>query len=140
MHKARYNLKDTLGKPKYYIDTPGKQEGEQYFWFPTLGNSMTDRSAQSIPSGSLVLGRLLSIQNVQDIPLHRPIVVIIDDGGQQFCMLKIATDIKKEEDSFCLHSYNTTHADFWLPFHCVKFIFAVERVRLPGGKEFVPAE
>jgi hypothetical protein len=139
-------LKDALGKPKYFIDAPDKKEGEQYFWFPTLGSSMTDRSSQSIPSGSMVLGRLLAIQSVQNIPLHQPIVVIIDDNGQQFCMLKIACDIKEagmsDDDQFCLRSYNPGPGfeDFWLPFSCVKFIFVVERVRLPGGNEFVPEQ
>jgi hypothetical protein len=137
-------LQDALGKPKYFIDTPGKKEGEQYFWFPTLGSSMTDRTAQSIPSGSMVLGRLLVLNSVEDIPLHQPIVVIIDDGGQQYCMLKIACDIKVSDmpdaNLFCLRSYNPGPGfeDFWLPFSCLKFIFKVERVRLPNGNEFVP--
>jgi hypothetical protein len=137
-------LQDALGKPKYFIDTAGKKEGEQYFWFPTLGSSMTDRTARSIPGGSMVLGRLLSIKTVQDIPLHQPVVVIIEDGGQQFCMLKVVCDIKVADtpnaDQFCLRSYNPGPGfeDFWLPFSCLQFIFLVERVRLPGGHEFVP--
>ena len=130
-------LQDALGKPQYYLDAEGKQEGEQYFWFPTLGDSMTDQTGKSIPARSMVLGRLLNIQSVQDIPLHRPVVLIINDNGQQFCMLKCACEVK--DNQFCLHSYNPRYDNFWLPFSCVTFVFAVERVRLPNGNEFVPA-
>lgn len=130
------DLQAALGKPRYYLDAEDKKDGEQYFWFPTLGDSMTDRSAGSIPAGSLVLGRLLDLQSVQDIPLHQPIVLIINDNGQQFCILKCAREV--QDDQFRLHSYNSRYEDFWLPFSCVKFIFLVERVRLPDGNEFVP--
>jgi hypothetical protein len=135
-------LQDALGTPKYYIDTEGKKEGERYFWFPTQGDSMTNNTHQSIPAGSMVLGRLLPLQTITDIPLHKLVVVIIDDGGHQFCMLKIVCNIAPTtEDAvaqFCLHSYNTRYNDFWLPFSCVKFIFEVERVRLANGNEFEP--
>ena len=129
-------LQAALGKPTHYINTSGKTEGEQYFWFPTQGDSMTDTTAHSIPSGSMVLGRLLTLQTVQDIPLNQPIVVIIDDGGQQFCMLKSACTIHDADAAFCIHSYNPRYNDFWLPFSCVKFIFQVEQVRRPDGREF----
>src|SRR5438046_3196734 len=84
-----------LGTPKYYIDTPALEEGERYAWFPTMGDSMMDDTDKSIPSGSLVLGRLLQLNSVSDIPLHCPIVVIIDDNGTQFCMLKSCCNIQK---------------------------------------------
>jgi hypothetical protein len=130
-------LAAALGQPKYYIDTDGKIPGEQYFWFPTHGDSMTDSAARSIPSGSLVLGRLLTIKIIQDIPLERPIVIIIDDNGRQFCMLKSVCGVFAEE--LCLRSYNPAkrYADFRIPFDCVKFVFVVERVRLPNGSEFI---
>jgi hypothetical protein len=130
-------LAAALGKPKYYIETEGKTPGEQYFWFPTHGDSMTDNTARSIPSGSLVLGRLLQIKCIQDIPLDQPIVIIIDDNGQQFCMLKSACKVLANE--LCLRSYNPAkrYDDFRIPFDCVKFIFVVERVRLPDGGEFI---
>ena len=109
-------LAAALGTPKYYIDTEGKTPGEQYFWFPTYGDSMTDNTARSIPSGSLVLGRLLQIKSIQDIPLDQPIVIIIDDNGQQFCMLKSACEASGGE--ICLRSYNPAkrYADFQIPF------------------------
>jgi hypothetical protein len=122
------------------------QEGETYAWFPNIGDSMTDGTARSIPGGSLVLGRWLKLAGVGDIPLHRPIVVIIDDGGQQFCMLKSGCNITgctgkpgADSEQLCLRSYNPRCADFWMPFANIKFVFAVERVRLPDGREFVPA-
>src|SRR5687768_13629676 len=87
-------LTAALGEPKYYLDTPGRQEGETYAWFPNIGDSMTDGTPRSIPGGSLVLGRWLKLNSVRDIPLHRPIVVIIDDEGTQFCMLKCGCAIK----------------------------------------------
>lgn len=134
-------LDAALGKPKYYIDTPDKKEGERYFWFPTSGDSMTDNTQRSIPGGSLVLGRLLSLKSVQDIPLHRPIVVVINDNGQQFTMTKSACALVADgEEKFCLRSYNQRYDDFWLPFSCVKFIFVIERVRRPNGSEFIPVQ
>jgi hypothetical protein len=133
--KAENELSAALGKPKYYIDTEGKKPGEQYFWFPTSGDSMTDTTNRSIPGGSLVLARLLQLKNLNDIPLHQPIVVIIDDSGQQFCLLKCAGAVSETE--LCLHSYNTRYNDFWLPFSCIKFVFEVERVRLADGSEFI---
>src|SRR5215211_7208559 len=84
-----------LGVPKYYIDTPGLEEGETYAWFPTRGDSMTDNTPKSIPGGSLVLGRRLKLNSVSDVPLHRPIVVIIDDNGTQHCMLKSGCKIQE---------------------------------------------
>ena len=142
-------LQAALGPPKYYIDTLGLKEGETYAWFPTKGDSMTDDTPRSIPSGSLVLGRWLRLNRVWDIPLHRPIVVIIDDNGSQFCMLKTGCKIKDdpqeagtEAGMLCLRSYNPASwcADFWMPFNNIKFVFVVERVRLPDGKEFVPKQ
>ena len=62
---ALSELDMALGAPKYYIDTEGKKAGEQYYWFPNQGNSMTDNTARSIPAGSLVLGRLLTINTIQ---------------------------------------------------------------------------
>ena len=135
------SLDTALGKPKYYIDTPGKKEGEKYFWFPTQGDSMTCHGGLSIPGGSLVLGRLLTVQGVQEVPLQQPVVVIIDDNGQQFCMLKVAVQVVAASnseygtDQVVLHSYNKRYNDFSVPFSCVKFLFAVERVRLPDGAE-----
>ena len=144
-------LEDALGTPKYYIDTPGLPEGEFYSWFPTQGDSMTDGTAKSIPSGSLVLGRLLQLNSVADIPLHRPIVIIINDDGVQFCMLKSGCRIisdatpagdNTDADMLCLRSYNPAPRcdDFWIPFRCIKFVFVVEKVRLPNGNEFVPRQ
>jgi hypothetical protein len=137
------SLDAALGKPKYFIDTPGKKEGEKYFWFPTQGDSMTCHGAHSIPGGSLVLGRLITVNSINEVPLHRPVVVIVDDNGQQFCMLKVAVDVTPAEnsefgtDQVVLHSYNKRYHDFSIPFNSLKFLFVVERVRLPDGEEFI---
>jgi hypothetical protein len=148
-NKELSELDMALGTPKYFIDTEGKTPGEQYYWFPNQGNSMNDNTARSIPAGSLVLGRLLTINTIQDIPQHRPAVFIIDYGGEQFCLLKCAAGIRNDGATeaipaaplLCLHSYNPTpgYDDLWLPFQYIKFVFVVERVRLPNGNEFVPA-
>jgi len=133
-------LEKALGPPKYFIETEGKKEGERYFWFPTAGDSMTCNNAHSIPGGSLVLGRWLKINSIHEIPLHQPIVVIIEDNNRQYCLLKAACNIAtvSGEDRICLHSYNARYDDFWLPFDCVRFLFVVERVRLSNGEEFIP--
>lgn len=141
-------LRAALGLPKYAPDAPGLVEGTTCFWFPTRGDSMTDDTPRSIPSGSLVLGRWIKLTSVLDIPLHRPIVIIIDDNGTQYCMLKTGCKIQKEcthevgsdSDMLCLRSYNPTPRcdDFWMPFGNIRFVFVVERVRLPDGKEFEP--
>jgi hypothetical protein len=149
--RLRYDANEfggALGSPKYYIDTAGLAEGQTYFWFPTSGDSMTDETAKSIPSGSLVLGRYLKFQCISDIPLHRPIVVIIHYAGQQYCILKSAYATRcdsmahdnRNRQMLCLRSYNPAprHADLWVPYSCVKFVFVVENVRLPDGHEFVP--
>ncbi|WP_207510393.1 hypothetical protein [Longitalea luteola] len=140
-------LKKALGKPKYYIDTPGKLAGEQYYWFPNQGNSMTDGTARSIPGGSLVLGRLLSINTITDIPLHRPMVFIIDYKGEQYCLLKSPCAIKttaedSDADMVCLHSYNPApgFTDLWVPYHYIKYFFVIERVRRPDGTDFLPEQ
>lgn len=145
-HHDEQALQAALGAPRYYIDTPALADGEQYFWFPTTGDSMTDNTPESIPSGSLVLGRLIMLNSLADVPLHRPIVIIIDDSGTQFCMLKSGCGITDTHEPgadpgmLCLHSYNKApwYKDFWMPFSNIKFVFVVERVRLPGGNEFVP--
>jgi hypothetical protein len=143
-------LKVALGAPKYYIDTPALKEGETYAWFPTSGDSMTDHTSKSIPTRSLVLGRRLKLNSVSDIPLHCPIVVIIDDNGTQYCMLKSGCAIQKDDtpkggsdsEMFCLRSYNPAPRcdDFWMPFSHIKYVFVVERVRLPDGNEFIPKQ
>lgn len=142
---ADQELKKALGEPKYFIDTPGKIAGEQYYWFPNQGNSMTDDTARSIPGGSLVLGRLLAINGITDVPLHQPMVFIIDYKGEQYCLLKSPCAVKTGEENagpemICLHSYNPSPGfnDLWVPFHYIKYIFIVERVRRPNGTEFVP--
>jgi hypothetical protein len=143
-------LDGALGQTKYYIDTPGLKEGERYSWFPTIGDSMTDGTSKSIPGGSLVLGRWLKLNNIQDVPLHRPIVVILNDNGEQFCILKSACGIRSSSapdaytgsEMLCLRSYNPAPRcdDFWLPFSCIKFIFVVEKVCRPDKSEFVPKQ
>ncbi len=149
-NEIEQELDAALGKPKYYIDTAGMKEDERYSWFPTLGNSMTDDTAKSIPGGSLVLGRWLKLNSVRDVPLHQPIVFILNDDGEQFCILKSACEILSSTapradtdlEMLCLRSYNPAprYDDFWLPFSCIKFIFVVEKVRRPDGREFVPKQ
>lgn len=141
-NEEEQQLKKALGSPKYYIDAPDKIAGERYYWFPNAGNSMTDNTAQSIPGGSLVLGRLLSIKSIADVPLHHPMVFIIDYAGEQFCLLKSPCAIKTTEttDLLCLHSYNPApgYDDLWVPFPYIKYIFIAERIRRPDGSEFIP--
>ena len=133
-------LKKALGTPKYYIDTPDKIVGERYYWFPNQGDSMNDHTERSIPGGSMVLGRLLSIKSMEEVPLHRPMVFIIEYGGEQFCLLKCPSETNAGDDQLCLHSYNPApgYDDLWIPFHYIKYVFIVERVRRPNGGEFVP--
>lgn len=141
-------LDPALGTPKYYINTPGLQVGETYAWFPTSGNSMTDDTAKSIPSGSMVLGRQLNFKSVTDIPLHRPLVVVVKgESGGQHCVLKSGCGIQQvtsndasTSEMLCLRSYNPRCDDVWIPFCSVKLIFVVERVRLPNGDEFAPKQ
>lgn len=139
-------LDEALGKPKYYIDASVMEEGERYAWFPTLGDSMTDGTPKSIPSGSFVLGRWLKFNSIHDVPLHRPIVVILNIDGEQFCVLKSACKIHSSpadaSDEVCLRSYNPARRcdDLWVPFNYIKFIFVVEIVRRPDGHEFIPKQ
>ena len=143
-------LAAALGTAKYHIDTAGLKEGETYVWFPTLGDSMTDKTPKSIPSGSLVLGRCLQLNSVSDIPLHRPIVVIIHFGGSQYCLLKSGCAIQNDSEAhdgasdqmLCLRSYNPAPRcdDLWVLYNTIKFVFVVEKVQLPNGKEFVPKQ
>jgi hypothetical protein len=139
-NEEEQDLKKALGKPKYYLDAPDKIAGERYFWFPNQGDSMNDRSARSVPGGSMVLGRLLAVKNIEAIPLQSPLVFIIDYKGEQFCLLKCPTEINSHAGKLCLHSYNPApgYDDLWLPFQYIKYIFVVERVRRPDGSEFVP--
>jgi hypothetical protein len=139
-HDDDEELKKVLGKPKYYIDTPGKIAGERYYWFPNQGDSMNDHSEKAIPGGSMVLGRLLPVKNLEEVPLHHPMVFIIDFRGEQFCLLKCPREVNTESGKLCLHSYNPApgYDDLWLPFQYIKYIFIVERVRRPNGSEFEP--
>jgi hypothetical protein len=144
-NKGLQELEAALGKPKYYIDAPDKMPGEQYYWFPNQGNSMNDNTSRSIPGGSLTLGRLLPVKDITEIPLHRPMVFIIEYKGERFCLLKSPAEIKTTaenncEAQLCLRSYNPApgYDDLWVPFQHIKYIFVVERVRLPNGTEFIP--
>jgi hypothetical protein len=38
----KQKLETVLGIPKYYIDTPGLEDGQIYSWLPTKGDCMTD--------------------------------------------------------------------------------------------------
>jgi hypothetical protein len=149
-NKGLQDLEAALGKPRYYVDAPDKIPGENYYWFPNVGDSMTDNSPDSIPGGSLTLGRLLPVKDITEVPLHRPIVFIIEYNGEQFCLLKSPCGVKTD-DSFdenpgstqlCLRSYNPApgYDDLWVPFRHIKYIFLVERVRRPNGTEFVPEQ
>jgi len=146
-NKKWKDLENVLGKPKYYVDAPDKQPGGQYYWFPNVGDSMTDNTERSIPGGSLTLGRLLPVTAITDIPLHRPMVFIIEYNGEQFCLLKSPAQIKTADESsdaasLCLRSYNPApgYDDLWVPFQNIKYIFVIERVRRPNGTEFVPVQ
>lgn len=139
-NEEEQELKKALGKPKYYLDAPDKMAGERYYWFPNQGDSMNDRSERSIPGGSMVLGRLLQVKNLGEVPLHRPLVFLIDFHGEQFCLLKCPTAADPTANKLCLHSYNPGpgYDDLWVPFSYLKYIFMVERVRRPDGSELVP--
>ena len=141
-HEDEQELKKALGKPKYYLDAPDKISGERYYWFPNQGDSMNDHTERSIPGGSMVLGRLLPVKNLEEVPLNHPLVFIIDFHGEQFCLLKCPTEANTATDKLCLHSYNPGpgYDDLWLPFQYLKYIFMVERVRRPNGSEFVPRQ
>ena len=134
------DLKKALGKPKYYLDAPDKIAGERYYWFPNQGDSMNDRTERAIPGGSMILGRLLAVKSIDEVPLQNPMVFVIDYKGEQFCLLKCPTEINSYADKVCLHSYNPApgYDDLWLPFQYIKYIFVVERVRRPDGSEFIP--
>lgn len=143
--QTEHELALALGKPKYYINTPGLKENEDYFWFPTAGNSMTDGTSKSIPGGSMVLARRLQLNNVKDIPLHQPVVVVVHYNGEQFCLLKCVSEIRSSTthisdynaDMICLQSYNQHCEDLWIPFNYIKFVFEVEKVRRPNGSELI---
>jgi hypothetical protein len=144
-NKLLHDLEAILGNPRYYVDAPDKKPGESYYWFPNVGDSMTDHTPGAIPGGSLILGRLLTVNNLTEIPLHRPMVFIIDYKGEQFCLLKSPSGIRAtDEDTgsaeLCLRSYNPGpgYDDLWVPFRIIRYIFVVERVRRPNGTEFVP--
>ena len=144
-NKGLQELEAALGKPKYYIDAPDKIPGEQYYWFPNQGDSMNDHTLGAIPGGSLTLGRLLIVNDIAEIPLHRPMVFIIEYNGERFCLLKSPAQIKAADENtgvaqVCLHSYNPApgYDDLWVPFKHIKYIFVVERVRRPNGTEFIP--
>lgn len=149
-NKGLQDLEAALGKPKYYVDAPDKLPGENYYWFPNQGNSMTDDTSGSIPGGSLTLGRLLPAKDIAEIPLHLPMVFIIEYRGEQFCLLKSPCQTRaagSPDDSpgsaeLCLRSYNPAagYDDLWVPFRYIKYIFVVERVRRPDGTEFVPVQ
>jgi hypothetical protein len=149
-NKGLHDLEAALGKPKYYVDAPDKIPGENYYWFPNQGDSMTDNTPGSIPGGSLTLGRLLPVKDVAEIPLHLPMVFIIEYQGEKFCLLKSPCEIRitgsTEENpgstQLCLRSYNPApgYDDLWVPFQHIKYIFVVERVRRPNGTEFVPVQ
>ncbi len=149
-NKELNDLEAALGKPRYYIDAPDKLPGENYYWFPNVGDSMTDDTPGSIPGGSVTLGRLLTVNNITEIPLHRPMIFIIEYKGEQFCLLKSpagtrpvdTTDENTGSAALCLRSYNPGpgYDDLWVPFQNIKYIFVVERVRRPNGTEFVPGE
>jgi hypothetical protein len=146
-NKGWQDLEAALGKPKYYIDAPDKIPGEQYYWFPNQGDSMNDNTSAAIPGGSLTLGRLLPVKDISEIPLHRPMVFIIDYNGERFCLLKSPAAINMSDEHpgsalLCLHSYNPApgYDDLWVPFQHIKYIFLVERVRRPNGTEFVPEQ
>ncbi|HUP11970.1 MAG TPA: hypothetical protein VM187_07160 [Niastella sp.] len=144
-NKWLQEVEAALGKPKYYLDAPDKLPGEQYYWFPNQGDSMNDNTSTAIPGGSLTLGRLLPVTDIAEIPLHRPMIFIIDYNGERFCLLKSPVEVKIADENtgyaqLCLRSYNPApgYDDLWLPFQHIRFIFLVEKVRRPNGTEFVP--
>jgi hypothetical protein len=149
-NKLLHDLEAILGNPKYYVDAPDKKPGESYYWFPNVGDSMTDNTPGAIPGGSLTLGRLLTVKDITEIPLHRPMIFIIDYKGEQFCLLKSPGGIRAADTTnenaglaeLCLRSYKPGpgYGDLWVPFRIIKYIFVVERVRRPNGTEFVPEE
>jgi hypothetical protein len=85
-----------LGPAKYYIDTPVSENDEHSYWFPTIGDSMTDGTERSIPNRSFVLARWLRLNSVKDVPPNRPIVIIIHYSSEQFCLLKSVAAVHEE--------------------------------------------
>jgi hypothetical protein len=108
---------------------------------------MNDNTSRAIPGGSLTLGRLLPVKDITELPLHRPMVFIIEYNGERFCLLKSPAQIETANENtgaarLCLRSYNPGpgYDDLWVPFQHIKYIFVVERVRRPNGTEFVPEQ
>lgn len=115
--------------------------GTNYCWFPVMGDSMTDGTERSIPDKSLILCRELSVKNIVNVPLYLPVVFhAFDQQGIQYSALKTICFIDGAYNNLRLRSYNpdSLYNDWWLPYHYIIRMYAVELVRLPDGKEFVP--
>lgn len=126
---------------KKLIPTEGinPEEFNLYAWFPVKGHSMTNtKNSKSIPDGSIVLGKKVSIDHPLSYPTHTPVVLTGNYKGEAFALIKEIgfVDAAFRYSVLC-KSYNDTYSPFWIPFHCIHGVFIIEQVKRPGTTETI---
>lgn len=123
------------------VATNNIKEGHTYYWFHTVGESMTDGTPRQILSGSQCLGREIIIKDHRDfLQLNGKVVIIhgILPSGQDFRVCKKITfcDFAFSEGSLRLSSFNPDVKDFWILMRSVVRVFEVEQVRFKTGQRW----
>lgn len=106
-------------------------------WFPVTGDSMTNVFHQySIPDGSWVLAKALTIRNVLDYPLNTPPLIEGElPNGTTFFICKTISFIDScFNHAVQLKSYNSQHKNCWISIHFIKKVFTVEMIKKPNAK------
>jgi len=100
-------------------------ESGAYIAFEIIGNSMENGTTESIPNGSIVLGKEVSIEDLEVHGKFKSVKAIIVYGTNILCKEIIKYDLRQR--SITCHSLNTSpeYADFEIPVSQVKQLFEV---------------
>ena len=101
-----------------------------YVAFENLGSSMENGKLDSIPNGSIVLGKEVLLENLEKMENYKNSNAVIIYGESILCKELVSLDEKNE--TITCHSLNTSpeYADFKIPLNQVKQLFKVIRKQI----------
>lgn len=135
-------MNELLGcEPEGFMSTKGidiDPEGT-YAWIRVKGDHMTNGNhPNSIPHGSLIVIKKVSVRHLFDWPMKRPVCLMGYDGaGNRFNICHVITFLDETQQTITCGSLNPNIGDFRVLMRYIHHVFTVEQILRPMETEAV---
>lgn len=128
-------------EPTGFMDARGidiDPEGT-YAWVRMKDYNMTNEShPNSIPYGSYIMIKKVTIKNLFDWPMKRPVCLMgVGKNGDNFAICHIITFIDETAQSIICSNLNPNESDFRVSMRYIHHVFTVEQILRPMEAEAV---